>query len=168
LPPPADLDDAGSCARVGVSPSVVAATASLGAGLTLALLRGEGEAVAGLLTRLVDGGRAATVAVRRDPSCPTCGEREFRFLAEEVAGRVERCCGGGAFEVFPDAVMELDLAELEKRLAARHVVRRKEGLLFVGTADGSAVIFRDGRALIYGARDELEARSVYGRFFARD
>jgi len=160
------LDDAGSCARAGVSPAVVAATGALGAALTFALLRGEGGAVAGRLSRVEEPARVATVAVKRVEGCPVCGRGEFAFLEGKVAGYVSRCCGGDAFEVFPGGTIKLDLAAISDRLAPGRVVKGTDELLFVAEGGVSAVIFRDGRALIYGARDDSHARVIYGRLVA--
>jgi molybdopterin/thiamine biosynthesis adenylyltransferase len=160
LEPPAALDDAGSCARVGVSPAVVAATASWGASLTLTLLRGEGEAVAGRLIRLEEPARVAVVAVGRVDGCPACGRREFEFLEEEPAPYVSRCCGGEAFEVFGGGASP-DLDEVAERLPRGTAVRRTAELVRADAGSYSAVVFRDGRALIYGARDAEQARAIY-------
>jgi molybdopterin/thiamine biosynthesis adenylyltransferase len=163
LAPPAALDEAGSCARVGVSPATVAATAALGAALTLALLRGEGAAVAGRLSRVAEPGRVGTVEVERADDCPACRRREFEFLDAVVAGYVNRCCGGDAFEVFGGGAAP-DLGEVAERLSRGRVVKRTGDLLWVGDVDVSAVIFRDGRALIYGASDAAQAQAVYDEF----
>ncbi len=160
LAPPAALDDAGSCARTGVSPATVAATAALGAALTFALLRGEGAAVAGRLSRVADPGYVTTVDVKRGDDCPACHRREFEFLDAVVAAYVSRCCGGDAFEVFGGGAA-FELEEVAERLSRGRVVKRTGDLLFVNDVDVSAVIFRDGRALVYGARDAAQARAIY-------
>jgi adenylyltransferase/sulfurtransferase len=163
LPSAPGLDEAGSCARVGVSPAAVAATAALGAGLTLALLRGEGDRVAGLLHRLEEPGRVSTVRVKRRADCPACARREFDFLGMKTAGHVGRCCGGRAFEVFPEDVERLDLGEMAAGLSGGRVVKEAGGVLLVGEGEVSAVFFGDGRALIYGVSDGDAARAAYER-----
>ena len=160
LEPPAAPDDAGSCTRVGVSPAVVAATAALGAGLTFALLRGEGAAVAGRLSRVAEPGYVTTVDVTRADDCPVCRRREFEFLGRAAAGYVSRCCGGEAFEVFGGGPAP-DLGEVAERLSRGSVVKKRDDLLWVADAGFSAVVFRDGRALIYGARDAAQAQAIY-------
>jgi adenylyltransferase/sulfurtransferase len=162
MPESPPLDDAGSCARVGVSPTVVAATAAVAADLTLALLRGEGEAVAGRLCRLAERGGLGTVIVRRRPDCPVCGRGEFSTLEEGLAPYVAACCGGRAYEVFPGGEAALDLAAFADRLAGRQVKRVGE-VVVVEEGEVSVVFFGDGRALVYGAGDEAEARAVYDR-----
>jgi molybdopterin/thiamine biosynthesis adenylyltransferase len=163
LSPPARPDDAGSCARVGVSPAVVAATAALGAGLTLALLRGEGGRVAGRLHRLEGAGRVSTLRIDKVDGCPACGRREFEFLGTKPAGYVGRCCGGQAFEIFPEGEVTLDLDGVARKLSAAFTVRKAGSVLLVGDGGVSAVFFGDGRALVYGVREEDEARAVYDR-----
>lgn len=166
LPSLADADDAGSCARVGVSPAVVAATAALGAGLTFALLRGEGDAVAGRLSRLEEPGRVATITVKRLEDCPACGRREFHFLEGRVPVYVGRCCGGRAFEIFPGGGVRPNLDETADRLSRRYLVKKSHGLLLIAAGGVSVVMFGDGRALLYGARDEGDARAVYDGIMA--
>ncbi len=34
----------------------------------------------------------------------------------------------------------------------------------VSDGDVTAIVFKDGRALVYGARDETHARALYDRF----
>jgi molybdopterin/thiamine biosynthesis adenylyltransferase len=163
LPVPPALDEAGSCARVGVSPAAVAATAALGAGFTLALLRRERARVAGVLHRLEEPGRVSTVRVKRRADCPACARGEFDFLGMKATGHVGRCCGGRAFEVFPEGIERWDLGAMATALSRGRVVRESGGVLFVGEGEVSAVFFGDGRALIYGAADEGAARAVYER-----
>jgi hypothetical protein len=148
---------------VGVSPAVVAATGALGAGLTLALLRGEGERVAGRLHRVEEPGRVATVRLARRGDCPTCARGEFDFLGMRGAAYVSRCCGGRAFEVFPETAERLDLGAMARRLSPGRAVKEGGGVLLVAEADVTAVFFGDGRALVYGVRDEAAARAVYDR-----
>ncbi|UCH77837.1 MAG: ThiF family adenylyltransferase [Candidatus Coatesbacteria bacterium] len=159
LPETPPLDDAGSCARVGVSPAVVAATAAVGADLTLALLRGEAEAVAGRLCRLGERGAVATVRVERRPDCPVCGRGEFAALEEAPAPYVMACCGGRAYEIFPGGEAALDVAAFADRRGAKRVGE----VVVVEEGEGSIVFFGDGRALVYGAGDEAEARALYDR-----
>jgi molybdopterin/thiamine biosynthesis adenylyltransferase len=163
LPSPPALDEGGSCARVGVSPAAVAATAALGAGLTLALLRGEGDRVAGVVHHLDEPGRFSSVRARRLADCPACGRGEFDFLGMKTAGHVGRCCGGRAFEVFPEEVERLDFGGMAAGLSRGRIVKEAGGVLLVGEGKVSAVFFGDGRALIYGVSDEGAARAVYER-----
>lgn len=163
LPEAPPLDDAGACARVGVSPAVVAATAAVGADLTLALLRGEAEVVAGRLCRLGERGAVGAVRVERRPDCPACGRGEFAALAERPAPYVAACCGGRAYEVFPGGEAALDLASFGDRLAAGYAAKRIGEVVVVEEGEVSVVFFGDGRALVYGVSDEAEARAVYDR-----
>jgi len=159
-PPPASSP---TCTQLGVSPAAAAATAAVGAALTLAVLRGEAAAVAGALTRLEDGGYVTTVRVPRRPDCPTCVKGEYPFIAGAFTPAVNRVCGGLAFEVFPRGPGQVALAELAARHAGRAELRDDGLILDIVDGETSAVVFGDGRALIYGGRDEEHAQAIYDR-----
>lgn len=155
-----------TCAQVGVSPFIVAAVSAIAAAATAAILRGEGDKVAGLLTRFEETGFAKTVMIERRPGCPSCGERRFPYLEGKFFMETSRICGGRAFEVVPrrDAI---PLRELAARLKGKYRVRETDSLLLVDGADISLIVFGDGRALIYGAADEAEAEAMYDRLIGR-
>jgi hypothetical protein len=98
--------------------------------------------------------------VRRVDGCPACGRGEFKFLEGEAAPYVSRCCGGEAFEVFGGGA-GLDMEAVAERLPPGSVVKRMAELVRVNAGAYSTVIFRDGRALVYGARDAEHARAIY-------
>jgi len=153
-----------TCAQVGVSPAAVAAAAAAGAARSFAVLRGDAAAVAGLLTRVEEDGGAATVRVARRADCPCCGCREFPFLRGELAAGVNAVCGGRAWEVFPGRDRGLDLEALWRRLAGRVQGKLAANVLILSEGEITALVFADGRALVYGAGDAGRAQAVYDRW----
>jgi len=154
-----------TCSQIGVSPGVVAATGGWGAEVTLALLRGQPENVAGRLTSF-SAGRAVTLRVERRPDCPACGRGEYDFLGGRYNPDVGVVCGGCAFEVFPRYRGKILLSEIGARLAHKYKVSMGDKVLSVIVNAGvSAVLMEDGRALVYGPASAQEAETIYRRVF---
>jgi len=155
-----------TCAQVGVSPAAVAAAAAAAAGLTLALLRGEGAAVAGRLFGFDDPARATTIMVARRPDCPCCAGRGFPHLEKPRPPEPEVAvvCGGCAFEIRPGAAdYRFSLPDIETRLAGRYALERRGEILWVDAGEATFILFDDGRALVYGAADAERARALFDR-----
>lgn len=155
-----------TCAQVGVSPAAVAAAAAAAAGLTLALLRGEGAAVAGRLFGFEDPGRGTSMAVRRRSDCPCCAGKEFPHLEmpRPPEPEVATICGGCAFEIRPGAAdYRFSLSDLEARLAGRYQLERRGEILWVNAGEVTFILFDDGRALVYGAADAARARALFDK-----
>jgi len=173
LPAPPPRSAVPTCETAGLLAPAAHLVASLAVAAGLKLLLGaddrggEGELL------LVDLWRAELqkAAVRRDPRCPACGAGRFDFLERREEGLVPvKICGRGVFQVSPPprSPVGLSLARLAERLERVGRVRRYEHLLKVEVPGPEGpyelTLFRDGRALIKGARDEAEAKSLYARY----
>lgn len=105
-------------------------------------------------------------AAERDPECVACGQRSFPLLDRPQPPQTLVLCGHDAVQVRPETTGALDLARLGERLAPLGDVLANEHLLRV-RLDGGArelTIFRDGRAIVKGTEDPVEARSLYARY----
>lgn len=102
---------------------------------------------------------------RRDPECPCCARRQFRFLETVETAGAAVLCGRNAVQVNPRN-SGLDLAEMAARLEPLGAVRRNNyALRFVPAgAQVEMMVFPDGRAIIHGTADTAAARSLYARY----
>lgn len=163
--PPPRVD---GCESMGVLSTTVSMVASVQVTEALKILLGRtDELVGGLMS--VD---AWTARFRKIPipefqpgNCPTCGDRDFPYLAGQFASRTIVMCGRKAIMVIPGRSEESNYVGMRDRLARRFSI--SEGLGYLSfEADGyHFLIFPSGRALIVGASDPLEARALYGRYF---
>ncbi|MDD1702705.1 MAG: ThiF family adenylyltransferase [Methanoregula sp.] len=102
--------------------------------------------------------------VVRRAECPCCGKGRMDFLNAESREIVTSLCGRDAIQITPATVMEISLEELESRLSRLGDVRLTRYMLTFRSGTEEISIFRDGRAIIKGTKDESAARSLYARY----
>ena len=104
------------------------------------------------------------VEVERRPDCPACGAHRFEYLEGERVAWTTVLCGRNSVQIVPPDECEIDLSDLQRRLAAVGTVTYNGFLLSVQLQDREIVLFPTGRAIIRGTTDEAEARSLYARY----
>jgi adenylyltransferase/sulfurtransferase len=153
-----------TCETAGVVNAIISAVASLQVADALKILCGCASQVLPRITTIDVwyGGIRQIDAPARDPECPTCGRREFRYLEERRRPPVT-LCGRNAVQVH-ERERPIDLAELKTRLAPLGEVRANEFALRFLIAPYEMTVFPDGRAIVKGTSDEGVARSLYARY----
>jgi adenylyltransferase/sulfurtransferase len=151
-----------TCETAGVLNVIVSAVASLQVADALRILSGHA-----LTTRITtldvwNGGIRQTDTPARDPDCPTCGRREFRYLEEGGRPPVS-LCGRNAVQIH-ERPGPVDLPALRARLEPLGEVRANEFALRFFVAPYEMTVFADGRAIIKGTSDTGLARSLYARY----
>ena len=166
VPSPPAAGAVPTCDLVGVLGTAPQLVAALQATEALKLLAGHREALCRSL-RFIDlwTGTMEEIDVGEgDPRCPACAGNRFDYL-EGTAGSVTlRLCGGTAVQVDPGRKAAPELATLAARLAPLGEVSCSAYLLRFRAGEKELALFADGRAIIQGARDEAEARSLYARY----
>jgi adenylyltransferase/sulfurtransferase len=104
------------------------------------------------------------IAIGRRTDCPCCGEGRLDFLDAVSREMITSLCGRDAIQITPAAPMEIPLEELEKRLSRLGDVRFTPYMLTFSSGTEELSIFRDGRVIIKGTKDEAAARSLYARY----
>ncbi|HLI86975.1 MAG TPA: ThiF family adenylyltransferase [Bryobacteraceae bacterium] len=153
-----------TCETAGVLNAITALVASLQVADALKVLSGHVECVRPRITRvdLWESFARQTEAPARDPDCPACGRREFRYL-EETRRAPAILCGRNAVQIHEPGG-ELDLSALSARLARLGEVRANEFALRFRTDAYEMTLFADGRAIVKGTSDPGVARSFYARY----
>jgi molybdopterin-synthase adenylyltransferase len=158
LPAPGTMP---SCETMGVlntNPSIIAALQ-----VTQALKLIVGAEIAPGLLVAADPWRLSfrTITVARDPACPCCAGRDFPFLAARADAAT--VLGRGAVQVDPRSPIEVDLAELARRLGGTST-----GLLVQAEVEGYGLtVFADGRTIVKGTTDPELARALCARYLER-
>ena len=98
----------------------------------------------------------------RDPNCPVCVRREFRYLNGMRRAPIS-LCGRNAGQLH-DLARPLDRKELALRLTTAGTVRANEFALRLTLPAHEMTVFPDGRAIIKGTTDVGVARSMYSRY----
>jgi adenylyltransferase/sulfurtransferase len=104
------------------------------------------------------------IAVGKQKECPCCGKGRMDFLEATTREMITSLCGRDAIQIAPVAAMEISLEELKERLSRIGEVQGTKFMLTFRTETESITVFRDGRAIIQGTKDEAKARSVYARY----
>jgi adenylyltransferase/sulfurtransferase len=100
------------------------------------------------------------------PGCPTCDAGSYEYLDGSGFNLSTSLCGHDAIQILAHTPTSLDLEELETRLAPSGETLRNRFLLRFRplTSAHELTIFPDGRAIIKGTTDPIEARSLYARY----
>lgn len=155
-----------TCDLVGVLGTVPQLVAAWQATEAIKLLSGRPEALCRSL-RFLDAwaGTMQQLEVGEgDPRCPACSRRRYEYLEGAGGSTSVKMCGRSAVQVSPGILAAPPLADMANRLSALGKVSCNEHLLRFQTERLEIMLFADGRAIIKGARDEAEARSLYARY----
>ena len=164
-PPPGSTP---TCDTAGILAPIVNVIASLEANEALKILSGNRQAINRSLV-VVDlwDNRIRQVdlqSLRDAGDCPTCGRREFPWLAGERASQSAILCGRNAVQISPSGRASLSLERLAEKLAGVGRVTRNRYLLRAAIDAFTITVFADGRAIINGTDDVAVARSVYAKY----
>jgi molybdopterin/thiamine biosynthesis adenylyltransferase len=153
-----------TCDTIGVLGAIVGLIASFEAGEAIKMLAGREDALHGRLVACdAWSGRWQSVCVARDPDCPVCTGRKFRYLEGSAQPHLTMC-GRDSVQIH-ERGRRLDLLALRERLAAAVAgVSSNEYLLRFRVPPYEMTVFTDGRAIIKGTRDPSVARSLYARY----
>ncbi len=157
-----------TCDTAGVFGPAVQLIAAIEASETIKLALGDREAINRELVA-IDIWRLSLDRVRLPgpvPDCPACGRREFEHLNRTSPGMETVLCGHDAVQILPHPPGQLDLARLAERLEASGEVLLNRFLLrYTDRVTGHELtVFPDGRAIVKGTTDPLEARGTYAQF----
>jgi adenylyltransferase/sulfurtransferase len=105
------------------------------------------------------------VNILKDPDCPVCGRGKYALLdAGLPEDMVTPLCTPGSFQVSPASTADIDLEAFAQRLSAIGLVIHNPYLLRFDAGDISFNLFKDGRAVVRGAKDEAQARTIYSEY----
>lgn len=155
-----------TCDTAGVVGPAVSLVTAISAAEAMKVLTGRGQINRGLIHVDVWSHEYETLAgIPRNPTCPTCGEKQYDFLEAKQGTTTSALCGRDAVQVAVSNGTPLDLARLEEQLqpvATKQV--RNPYLLRAKIDEYEFTIFPDNRAIIKGVDDENIAKSLFARY----
>jgi adenylyltransferase/sulfurtransferase len=165
-PPPAETQP--TCETAGVIGPIVSVIAALQSAEALKILSGNLEAVNRRLT-IVDlwGNQIRSIGVNRlrgQAECATCGDRNFPWLDGRRGVAAVSLCGRNAVQLAPAAPGRISLASLSAKLQQIGKVSGNEFLLRCEVEKYRLTVFVDGRTIVGGTDDVVEARAVHARY----
>lgn len=166
-PPPAS---APTCDTNGVLLPAISAVCAIQTVEALKLLTGNFEALReGLVEIDVWENRVTRVGrtESRDPNCHCCAQGRFDFLETRSGQSAQVLCGRNAVQISPSSPHRMDLPLLAGKLREAHPtgeIHSNEYLLRYTNPAFDLTVFSDGRAIIKGAKDASQAKSIYARY----
>jgi molybdopterin/thiamine biosynthesis adenylyltransferase len=163
MPPPGAVP---TCETVGVLGPAVAVIAALEATEGLKILLDQRDALLRSLVMVdVWSGDFDRAETRRSKArCPVCDDGQYELLDAERGSMATMLCGRNAVQISPRPAPSLDLAVLAERLAQVGPVSLNQYLLRLDVEGCQLTVFPDGRAIVRGTDDPVQARALYARY----
>lgn len=96
--------------------------------------------------------------------CPTCRAADYPWLEGRLGAAASVLCGRDAVQV-PAVGGAVDLQRLAARLATVGPVVANDWIVKADVEDGVQLsVFADGRAIVWGTREEARARAIVARY----
>ncbi|HLR62402.1 MAG TPA: ThiF family adenylyltransferase [Lentibacillus sp.] len=98
-----------------------------------------------------------------DPECLVCWRNEFPALQKTAQNEETVLCGRDTVQIHRKS--DIDLEQWENRLGQIADIKRTPFLLKAALQEGiHFVMFKDGRVLVQGTEDPVQARTLYDRY----
>jgi adenylyltransferase/sulfurtransferase len=154
-----------TCDTVGVLGPAAFMVAAWEASETIKLIVGkQNEATASLTLIELWENRVHSIPMERDQNCPVCGQHCFSLLGQPRQLMTTSLCGRKAVQVVPAPSFRIDFDTMTQNLGRIFNIEQNQYLLKFHPDDYEVVLFRDGRAIIFGTSDSQVARNLYGRY----
>lgn len=159
-----------TCDSAGVIGPAVQVVASLQSAAALKLLTGQRELIRPeMIVVDVWNGTFRQVhlgSLVQDCQCPCCAGGERLWLSGQTGSHATVLCGRNSVQISPSGRLTLSLQQLRVRLADLGETRVNPFLLTFrpGDSDYELTIFSDGRAIVTGTEDLVQARALYTQY----
>lgn len=164
-PPPGTTP---TCDSAGILGSVINVIASIQALEALKIVSGNANQISPYL-HVFDLWENRARQVKLDSlldlkTCPTCHERDFKWLTEQQGSSTAVLCGRNAVQINFHNEQSVSLDQLADKLKTFGTVTANAYLLRAQINDYQLTVFPDGRAIIQGTDDPNTAHSVYAQY----
>ncbi|CAG7631332.1 ThiF family adenylyltransferase [Paenibacillus allorhizosphaerae] len=158
-----------TCDTAGVIGPIIHTVASYQATEAFKLLVGAHEALSRKMVHWdlwYNQYAAVDVAKARKSDCPCCKEHRFEYLdASMEEETIQTLCGRNSVQIQPVRPSRLSLSEWAEKLTPIGRVEQNRFLLKLYLESGmTLVLFPDGRMIVQGTDDPVQAKSLYSRY----
>ena len=164
-PPPGTTP---TCDSFGIVSPIINVIASIQSMEAIKILVGSVEAVSKKLQvfSLWDNvSRQIDVSdLRQRVDCPTCKQKQFRWLQGDQGSRSDVLCGRNAVQLTAPVPIKIDLSSLADRLSDLGEVQANEYLVRFHYEEFTLTIFPEGRLIVSGTDDPAIARKLQAQF----
>ena len=154
-----------SCETVGVLGPIAALVAAWQSSEALKTMVGKKDAVSDHLIHVeMWHNDFSTLPMTRVADCSVCGQHRFDLLEHGSRLATASLCGRNAVQIVPPPSFSLDFDLLQQTLSRLFPLEQNPYLLKFHADDHDVVVFRDGRAMVFGTSDPKAALSLYGKY----
>lgn len=153
-----------TCATEGVLCSTTSMIASLQCAEALKILTGSKDLRKDLLSFDLWDNSFDTFVIDKDPDCPVCGKKEYRYYGKISGAHTVSMCGKDSMQIIPSHEGEVDFARYADKLQHQGTVKYTQYTLDFDDGDVQIKLFKTGRAIIKHVSDEQRARAVYAEY----
>ncbi len=163
MPPPGAVP---TCETAGVLGPAVAIIAALEAteGLKILMDRPDELLRSLVMVDVWNGDFERAQTHKGKARCPVCDDAQYELLEAQQGSMTAVLCGRNAVQITPRPAPAIDLAGLARRLSGLGPVDINKYLLRVDVEGIQLTVFRDGRAIVKGTDDPVQARALYARY----
>lgn len=160
-----------TCDTAGIIPPTVQTVVAHQTTEALKLLTGQIESLRGtLLTFDLWRNEQASLKMNaaKKPDCLSCGQgATYPYLSHSGSRKTEVLCGRDTVQIRPAQPRKWNLEETAKALTrlGEGTAEFNNFLLTYAIGARRLVLFKDGRALIHGTKDIVEAKVLYDKYF---
>lgn len=106
------------------------------------------------------------VSSLKKTGCPSCGANPtYPYLSMENGLKTAVLCGRNTVQIRPQQRQHFAFSSISNRLKSIvDEIKENPFLISFQVEDVQVVLFRDGRALIHGTKEEERAKSIYQRY----
>ena len=154
-----------SCETVGVLGPIAAVVAAWQSSEALKIMVGKKDAVSNHLVHVeMWHNDFSTLPMTRVADCSVCGQHRFELLEHGSRLATASLCGRDAVQIVPPPSFSMDFDLLQQTLSRLFPLEQNPYLLRFHADDHDVVVFRDGRAMVFGTSDPKTALNLYGKY----
>ncbi len=154
-----------SCETVGVLGPVAALVAAWQSAEAIKIMVGRRDASSLNLVHVdLWNNDFSALPIARDANCAVCGQRKFDLLSRADRLATATLCGRDAVQIVPPASFSVDFDLLRETLGRIFSLEENPFLIKFRADDHDVVVFRGGRAMVFGVTDPKAALSLYGKY----
>lgn len=153
-----------TCASAGILNTTTNIIASLQSTEALKILTGSKAVRKQLFVMDLWENTFELIAADRDPGCPVCGRRQYRFYGKPQGLRAASLCGRNSVQIIPERQSNISFQDFAKKLEPLGTVSCGPYTLDFDNGNIGIKLFQNGRAIIRHVSDEKKALSLYAEY----
>lgn len=154
-----------TCDTAGVVSSAIAISSSVQSVEVLKLLMGKyGELNRKLFSFDVWTLNFKTLEVKKNDDCSVCVHKKYQTLEGHTGVSVSKLCGQNSIQLQDVGAKSPDFTLLQEAIEKHTEVKANKFMLKFCIDEKDVTIFKDGRTIIKGITDEVEAKTFYNKY----